>query len=349
MISLPILMLVMGNVAEKNREMLTIAVVNEADPDEYVSSIIDKMTEKSGVLKYVFYDSPKEAETDLRNGRCDAVWIFPENFREEMKENAQAGVVGPVVKMLQRDQTAAVQLTKEQLSSFLYPVFSYENYKSYVINVLKITDVEEEELREQYDRALIKNDLFEMGYLDGEIEEDNGYLVAPMRGIMALWLVLCGLAANMYELADEKNGVFSNIPPKKRWRTALCGQGVVLLDGAVIMMISLKLAGVFTVFGKEFLNLALFAGCTFLFCGIFRLIFRKAEIMGFSIPLLMAAMLVLCPVFLKIKGLRFLKILLPPYYYLNGVHNDHYRIEMILYIFAAGIMLIVGHLFSKKQ
>ena len=63
----------------------------------------------------------------------------------------------------------------------------------------------EEELRQAYERMLVEDSLFEMAYLDGgqDMEEDYHYLQAPVRGILATWLVICGLAACLYYMQDE--------------------------------------------------------------------------------------------------------------------------------------------------
>ena len=57
---------------------------------------------------------------------------------------------------------------------------------------------------------------------------------------------------------------------------------------------------------------------------------------GVMIPLLIVAMLLVCPVFFDLGALRMVQFLLPPTYYINGVYNTRYILYMAVYTLGCG-------------
>ena len=77
------------------------------------------------------------------------------------------------------------------------------------------------------------------------------------------------------------------------------------------------------------------------FCELIRSFCPSEAQMGALIPVLMVAMLVLCPVFLNFRLLQPVQYLLPPFYYLNAVHSAAYLCGMMLYTAAAVVLAMV--------
>lgn len=299
--------------------------------DELASQIASGLMENNNVLYYELCDSEEEARRAVESFQADALWIFPENTREALAESIGAGRARHIVSVVQREDDVRMLFTRQILCAELYPVFSYEMYVNFVRKDCGLPDVTDEELQEAYNNTLVEGSLFRMEYLDGESVEDGSYLLAPVRGILALWLVLCGFAGAMYYMQDEQRGAFSRLPLNRRLSWAFGVQGVLLCDGVVVMLAALKIAGVFTTWKREIPAAVLFACCVLMFCNLLRLLCRRQEWLGSSIPLLLMGMLILCPVFININGPKPLQYLLPPYYYLKSVHAAFYLGGMACY------------------
>lgn len=302
--------------------------------DELAFQIASGLMENNNVLYYEMCDSEEEARKSVESFQADALWIFPENMREALAKSVVSGVRGEshTVAVVQREDDVRMLFTRQILCAELYPAFSYEIYVNFVRNECGLPDVTDEELREAYNSTLVEGSLFRMEYLDGEsAEEDSSYLLAPVRGILALWLVLCGFAGAMYYMQDEQRGVFSRLPVKRRLFWAFGVQGVLLCDGVAVMLAALKIAGVFTTWRREIPAAALFACCVLVFCNLVRLLCRRLERLGSCIPLMLIGMLILCPVFLDVNGPKPIQYLLPPYYYLKSVHAPFYLGGMACY------------------
>lgn len=324
--------------ARENSGVANILLYLPDPEDEAAEKIAFALMEKKHVLYYELCDSEEEGRKAVEGFRADALWIFPENMREALAKAAAegAGEENYVVRVVQREDDVRMLFTRQILCAELYPAFSYEVYADFVRNECGLADASEEELQDAYGRTLVEGSLFQMEYLDGRpAEEDGNYLLAPVRGILALWLVLCGLAGAMYDMRDEQRGVFSQLSPGRRLLWAFGVQAVVLFDSAAVMLAALKLSGIFTAWDRELPAALLFACCVLLFCSLVRLLCPRLEWLGGSIPLLLIGMLILCPVFLDVNGFRAVQYLLPPYYYLKSIHSDYYLWGMACYAAAA--------------
>lgn len=320
--------------------------------DEMAFQIASGLMEDNGVLYYELCDSEEEARKAVESFRADALWIFPEDMRQTLAETAVSGigVKEGTVAVVQREDDVRMLFTRQILCARLYPAFSYEMYVDFVRNECGMPDVTDEELSEAYNSTLVEGSLFRMEYLDGRpAEEDSSYLLAPVRGILALWLVLCGFAGAMYYMQDERRGVFSGLPVKRRLFWAFGVQGVLLCDSVIVMLAALKIAGVFTTWSREIPAAVLLGSSVLMFCNLLRLLCRRPEWLGSCIPLLLTGMLILCPVFLDINGLRPIQYLLPPYYYLKSIHTTFYLWGMVCYTIVLAFVCILLHQWQSRH
>lgn len=317
--------------------------------DELASQVTEKLMGEEGIRRYLLCEDEEEARRMVVENEADTAWIFAEDLADSLQKTASRKRIGPVVKVVERKESVSLIFSREILGAALYPAFSYAIYEAYVRSDLGLTQVSEEELRQAYERMLVEDSLFEMAYLDGgqDMEEDYHYLQAPVRGILATWLVICGLAACLYYMQDEEQGVFSRIPAARRLPASFGVCAVFLSDAALVLLIACKLAGVFTVWQREILSCLLFACATLAFCNLLRLICDTPERLGSTILVLTAGMLVLCPVFLNLRNFRVLKYLLPSYYYLLSIHSVRYLYGMVIYTTVVSVLCVL--LFKWKN
>lgn len=319
--------------------------------DELSLQIASGLMQSNGVLHYELCDSEEEARKAVAGFQADALWSFPRDMRKALTDAAASGLrrKGGTVAVVQREEDVRMLFTRQILCAQLYPVFSYELYVDFVRNECGMSEVTDEELWEAYSSTLLEGSLFHMEYLDGGAVEDGDYLLAPVRGILALWLVLCGFAGAMYYMRDEQRGIFSGLPINSGLSWAFGAQGVLLCDGIVVMLAALKIAGVFTTWSREIPAAVLFGSSVLVFCNLIRLLCRSPERLGSCIPLSLTGMLILCPVFLDISGLRPIQYLLPPYYYLKSIHTTFYLWGMACYTIVLAFVCILLHHVSVRK
>lgn len=319
-----------------------VAIYREDPRDALTAEVIRQLTEEKTLLRYVFCETQEEARAMVVGGRADAAWIFPGDLQAAMEQAAAGKSVEPVVTMVEREDSVILVLTREILSSVLYPYFSYQVYADFVRDDCGLGELSDEELLKSYNETKMEGDLFRIVLLDGTTWEDKGYLLAPVRGMMALWLVLCGLAASMYFMQDEQEGTFDRMPLQRRLWAAFGMQAVLLCDGAVVLLAALGIGGLFTSWPVEVLSVVLFACCIAAMANLLRLLCRNTERLGCCIPILLLAMMAFSPMFVNVTGWRAVKLLLPSYYYLQSIHDSRYLCDMAAYaVIVTGICILL--------
>lgn len=328
----PLLAAGVGRLSEEDAGIAAVALYLP-EGDRTAEEISDRLLDGGGVLRYLPCTAGEDARRLVETGKADAAWIFSEDLTAQIEALAGKRRVRPVVTVVERQDSVSLTLGREILAAAIYPSFSYAVYTGYVRDELGLSRMTDEELRRVYDSVAVEGSLFQMVYPDetpGEAE-DFTYVQAPLRGILAVWFTFVGLAAALCFMKDEERGVYGRLPAAKRLAASYAAGAVFLLDAAVVLLLSCKLAGVFSDWKREVLSCAVFGICVLAFANLLRLLCRTPRRLGMTFLPLLAAMLALCPVFLNLQYFRAGKLLLPPWYYLQSIHNTRYLYEMAVY------------------
>jgi hypothetical protein len=76
---------------------------------------------------------------------------------------------------------------------------------------------------------------------------------------------------------------------------------------------------------------------------------RSMRVLATLIPLLVVAMLAICPVFLDIAPLHMLQRLFPPTYYINAVYNSSQLINMVIYTLICLALYLLPEFLPRKK
>lgn len=336
-----------GRLSEESAGIAAIAVYLPGE-DAAAREIAGRLFDGESVLRYLPCKDGEEARACVESGEADAAWIFEEDLEERLKELAGRRRVRPVVTVLERSDSVPLILGREILTAAIYPAFSYAVYEGYVREELGMETITEEELRSAYERVAVEGSLFQMVYPDrtSAEAEDYGYVQAPLRGILAIWLTFCGLASALWFMRDEEKGVYERMPVAKRLAASYMTCAVFLADASVVLLLAVKLAGVFTEWKKEVVSFVVFAACVTAFANLLRLLCRTPQRLGLALLPLGVVMLALCPVFLNLQHFRAGKMLLPPWYYLQSIHNVRYLYLMAAYTL---ILILAGGVLQRVQ
>ncbi|MBD5509326.1 MAG: ABC transporter permease [Lachnospiraceae bacterium] len=336
-----------NGLAKEQSGIATIALcVPEEDP--VAGEVADRLLAGEGVFCYLSCEEEAEARALVESGEADAAWIFSGDMEEEMQKLAEKRRVRPLVTVVERQDSVSLTLGREILSGAIYPAFSYAVYESYVRKDLGLEEITEERLRQTYESVAVEGSLFQMVYPDGTPgeNEDFTYVQAPLRGILAIWFTFVGFSATLVFMQDESRGVYGRIPVAKRLFVSYGACAVFLVDAGVVLLLACRLAGVFTDWKREVISCVVFACCVLAFVNLLRLLCCTPQRMGMLLLPLGAVMLALCPVFLNLQYFRAGKMLLPPWYYLQSIHNTRYLYEMAVY---TAVLILISALVQRLQ
>jgi len=333
--AVPLLALGMRKLSAGESGMLHILLCQENPSDALSGEITERLLTEESVIQYTLVQQPEEARTLVASGSADAAWIFPDEMQDRL--DRFTGGEFPeeeLVCIVEREDNVALRLAREKLFGALYSHASYALYRNFICKDLAL-ETGEETLLQCYEDTAVEGSLFQFSLANGGSEAPDmgqqNFLVTPVRGMLALLVLFCELTATMYFLQDREKGVLDAVPRQKRRKYLYLHQFTVTGAVAAAVLAALYLSGIFTQWYREMVWMAVYIPMGMGFCSLLQRVCGKVRRLAALIPVLMLASFVLCPVFFFVPKLRMLSCLLPPFYYLNVVHNGSYIYRMILY------------------
>lgn len=348
LLMMPLLIAGLNHKADEEAGIIRIGIYSEGAEGSLSRRAADGFLEENSILRYISFDSEEDAVTALTESSIDAVWIFPSDMEERLLHLARNERIGSVVRVIEREDDVALVFTREVLCSRIFPLFIYDTYTEFIREKLGNTAVSEEELRSLYDSLLWKGNLF---HGDGSEEAETGqgsYLLAPMRGVISIWMVLAGMAALLFHRQDIRNGLYDTVPGRKRILYSFGLQAVVLINCGVMSLCAFGILGIFTDPLKEVVCMALYILCISVFCNILGLITNSMEGTGVMIPFVIIAMIVLCPVFIDLRQFGIIRAFLPAAQYLSAVYGLSPLMHMCIYaLLGTALCIPANHLRNR--
>ncbi len=353
LVLIPLLTVTYSILAQEDSGMMIIALAREDEDSVAVSVMEELLTEKSLIL-FVECETPEEAEGMVMNGKADAAWIFRKNMESKIyRFVARRSAWSSFIKVVERKSVAAV-LAREKLTGAVFSKCSRVMYLQYLReNVPELESMTDEELLSYYDSYAMNGKLFEFSTLDGsapaQSAQEADYLTAPIRGLLAVVAVLCGLATAMYYTQDRAIGTFSWVSQHRLGATEFGCQMVSLLPVSVVMLLSLWAVGQTVSLGRELAQILMFSVTVSLFSMLIRRLLVSMRGLAVLLPVSVVVMLVVCPVFFDLGALRELQYLFPPTYYVHASYSLRYFGLMGVYALVLLLLnFLVGRLPGRK-
>ncbi len=316
--------------------------------DTLSSKIINDLLAEDSLILFTVEDTPEQALEAVKMGQADSAWIFPEDMAQQLSSFVSQKD-GDFIRVVEREQTVFSRLSREKLHAALYNYSAKAFFIDYTRdNIPELNNLSDEELLNYYDECKISKELFVFGNPPSASSgtAESHYLTAPLRGLLGIITVLSGLAAALHYMQDEKKHTFAWVPQKNRWLVGLACISVSTINTALISMIALCVSGLYAFHVREVICALLFALCCASFCLLLKQVFRKIPILGSTIPVFIAMMTCICPVFFVIDQVRLLSFLFPPTYYIHAAYNNSYMAYMLVYV---AVCLALSYLLEKLK
>lgn len=349
LILIPILVLGYSAISAGQSGVLTIGlVVQKEDP---ISRQICEDLQSSQLLSFRLYTDPDTAQTLLRAGKLDAVWLFPENMAEKLEKFAQNPTsANAFIKVLEREDNIALMLVREKLNATVYPYVAQRVYVHFLRELAPELDhLSDDALLAYYQNGNFSQELFDLKSTSGATTPQS-YLLSPLRGLLGTLILLCSLASGMYYIRDAQTGTFAWVSQRHRYLPELGCQLAASLHIAAVCFACLALSGLSGKPHLEILLLPMYSLCCSAFGMLLRRLCGSIQVLGTLLPLIIILTLVICPVFFDLGALRQLQYLLPPTYYINAVYNPGYLGSMVLYTGSCfGLYFLAGKCLKAFQ
>jgi hypothetical protein len=308
---------------------IALAATDSADP--VASKVIEGFMKEETMVVFACAETPEEAIESVKNSDVDAAWIFSEDMSGKISEYIRTkSRKEAAIRVVVKEQNVFTRITQEKLSAALFEYCAREEFVAFVREqVPELKNVSREELCECFNNISISEDLFEIKNSGGADETaEVGYLSSPLRGLLALLVLLASFAGALFYMQDEKRGAFAKVPEERRIHLAALSVLVSTINVSAVTLATLYIAGLGRGLLAETVNLLVYAASCSAFALLLKELLASIRLFAAAVPILMLAMTAVCPIFLGIPAAAHMFI---PTYYINGTQNSAYVVHTLVY------------------
>ena len=344
---IPLCVAIFAGAAQESSGFVHIVLACDQADDPIATAVMADLVSQDGLIRFAQYPTAQAALEAVQTGKADEAWIFPADTQGQI-DAFVTGKAKYIVTTVTREETVTTKLSREKLAAAIYPYCAKAYYIDYVRSEFSQLDhLTDQELSVYFHEVKVNENLFVYGNpADLSGVQGINYLTSPIRGLLAVLMLLCGMAATLYYLQDEAAGTFAWVRQSKKGLTALCCVVTATVNIAVILLLSLCFSSLASDILREIGALVLYALCCGAFCLLLKQVFSSIRTFAAIVPLVAVIMLGLCPVFFDFRGWFIWQHLLPPTYYINASYNSQYLLYMLGYIPAC---LGLTYLLSKLR
>ena len=345
LILIPVLVLCFYSAARETGGIVTVALAQEDPADLTAETIICQLMENSRVISFT-KTTPEDAVELVKTGKADGAWIFPKDTAMCIAAYSRGETSG-FIRVIERQQNVALRLAREKLSGTIYTPTVQNIYLQYLRTYAPETEtVSDETLLEYLEQTHVNGDLFAFYDANGNLrEESDSFLQTPLRGLLAVLMVICAAVTAMYYQRDREAGRFSLLPERYNILAEFSYQAVSAGNMMLMILVCLLCTGLHQRIWQELVLAPLYGLCCCLFGMLLQRIFRR--ILPAVLPGLLVAVLVGSPVFFDLAALRSVSLLLPPTYFIQGGYNCRYLLYLAVYDLLLGAFVLLWEQIRK--
>lgn len=355
---MPILTAILTRVIEKSDDTLKVALYDESGEEE-ISQVIDELVNTTGLAKFYRVSSLEDLKIDVLKNEAECGFVFTEEIYKKMiKEDADGGII-----IYQSPKSSVTDYMKETVFVQVYQKLSYDRTLDYLANSPYMKDLDkdvwEPYFKEKYDQYIAEGGIFELYYTNGddEIESDAGevagdksYLKRPIKGFLAIFVMIAALSGAVFFALDEKAGIYKTLSYTERPFVNLVTIIIPSFLAVLVAFICVNLSGTGEAVLEEILRCLAFGVVLVGFANLLRALISNEVVLCSMLPTLTVVTFVCCDIFVNtafyFEPIKYIRWLLPVNYYLDTVKFG----AGIGITFLVGLLAsIAGILIDKKK
>lgn len=341
---LPVMVLGIRFSVESGDSLLRVAVyAPPSGPESAEQRLLNHLLDTSGsAVTFYRTDSEEALQADVAGGTAACGYILPENLSEKLEQSGLK--LQPLLRAIRQKDETRTKIIDELVYSGVYKFLSFHILSDFIHE--KTKKEPSGELRELYNTYRDGQAFFEFEYADGSknniLDRSNSnYMLLPVRGMVAVLLLLCGMTGTLFWYADRQKNIFAWLSAQERKRISVLFLTAPVLLSGVFGMLTIFLTGIPSGILNEILSMLLYLFVIIAFCDLLCHLLPRMEFMLAAIPVFAAGSLIVCPVFANLSSslpvLSYIQKLTPVFYYLSAIYSDSRK----LYMAAFGILLVV--------
>ncbi len=328
LVLLPVILVMYRFIITEDDGTIRACVYVPEGSEAFTEKLADNLADAEFSARFYLVDSEDDLYSDVIAGRAEVGYILPKDLKERfLTKNWDSAV-----RMVVSDTSQMAPFVNEFVTVVIYTDMMEEYIADYLVNRSGL-ELSDEEIRPIIRENLLKQadsgSLFDIAYRDYYKNEEvsreevmaENYLMKPIRGTVALFVLLAGLAGLVFWFQDNAEGRFKVMSHEKR---PVINYGSLLLPtalSAIVGMVCILIAGLCENIFLELLTMLLYVIFVTGVCEIIRVIVPSVNAVCAAIPILAIASYLCCPILIDLKKVlpvvSYLRKILPPDYYLE--------------------------------
>lgn len=303
--------------------------------DTLARSLCEKLiTSEDSLFIFSYADSEEALMKGVQSNRFECGYLFEKDLGAELDRNRLKNLIT----VYASENSTCTGILNELVYAALFEEYSLSLLQDTLRDAghLPFTEdatgndslppVTKEKIEQSYRSHLTDGSTFriEVIFESPAVETpDSGTRAATqplLRGLTAVFLLLCGFVALLTMVRDKANGLYARLHGAPRLLYPYLTMPVYLLPSGLVCLIGLTISGSFTDLGPELLALLCYIVALLLFYSILEALLRNHTVLCAAFPVLVLCTLVFTPVITDLSALfpwiKTVRYAFPTYYYL---------------------------------
>lgn len=289
---------------------------------------------EGGLFHFYICQDEEQVKNQVASGQAECGYVISGDLRRRLDEQDYKRCI----RVYSAPSTVLADLSTEVVFAALMKLYGREIFLDYVMKAGIVQEVLQDAgvwtgndggieaaAGELYDKWLNNGSTFRFDYHyrkqagKGESEETKTVRVFPVRGIVAVYLLLAGLYSAVMLGCDERKGMFVPLSPVRRFICRLAVLGAPVFLAALSAFGALKTGGCLEEPVREMTVMGLYVLAVCIFSYILKTVCKTPWALCSLIPMFLVGSLIFAPVFVDIR--QFFpewgwieKLFLPSYY-----------------------------------
>ena len=226
---MPVLTVALKFLIAQDSDIIKAAIYNPSG-NEKLEEVVDKLVTDGGAISYYEVDSLEQLKVDVLTNNAECGFVFNEGLYDALVQEKAENAI-PLYKST---KSTMEDIAKEEVFVALYHTYAPDLLLRYMdesgfYEGMSVSEKDERIKFMEEDFLLYVDDggAFKIVYNDDftgkvveedvhEIADDRDYLLRPVMGTVALFVMMAALAGAIFKNIDEKKGVYASMGYKSR-------------------------------------------------------------------------------------------------------------------------------------
>ena len=290
--------------------------------------------EANQMITYTCCNSIEEVKEGVMKEDFSCGYIFPDHLEEQLEHYHKKNT--PLIQVF-HGENSSYRIMDELIFGKIYHKLSFYILTAHMKE--KTGFSQKDVLYEHRASYGISTDLFLFQHSDGSTNtflsnQNQNFLLLPIRGIMAIFLLLAGIIGTGYWYQDEQKKLFSKFTYEKKQLLSLSYIMLPIFLISTVGFCAIYITQIKSSFLNELLCFSLYTFFLTTYCYFFKTLLPNVHCFFSYLFILVVGSLVACPIFINITDttfvLQLLNRLTPVSYYLSSIYSPFYKTQMLL-------------------